>query len=135
MIDSFRGRYAFLSNFYSFNGEPSVEHIFQSMKCQSMGEQIWVLSSPSPGTAKRRGRKVSLRPDWEEIKLEIMEMCLREKFSDPVLKKMLLETEEEELIEGNNWGDTYWGVCQGKGENHLGRLLMKIRKEFSEEIS
>lgn len=134
-IDSFTGNHEFLSNFFEFGSKPTVEHIFQSMKTTDMAEQIWVLSAPTPGTAKRRGRKVTMRPDWNDIRLDVMEMCLRQKFADPFLANALLSTGTAELIEGNHWNDTFWGVCNGKGENHLGKLLMKIRKELQDDPS
>lgn len=129
-IDSFSGDYRFLSNFYELGSKPTVEHIFQAMKTQDLDEQVWVLSSPSPGSAKRRGRKVTLRNDWEDIKINVMEQCLRHKFAEPILQKMLLSTGNQDLIEGNGWGDTFWGVCNGEGRNELGKLLMKLREEY-----
>src|SRR5574343_879512 len=77
--------------------------------------------------AKKLGRQVKLRSDWYEIKLSIMEEILREKFQGELLQKLL--TIKGEIVERNNWGDTYWGVCNGKGQNQLGKLLMKIRDE------
>lgn len=71
-----------------------------------------------------------MRSDWEEVKLGVMEGLLREKFSDPELRRKLLATGERELVEGNDWGDSFWGVCAGRGKNHLGRLLMKLREEL-----
>ena len=66
------------------------------------------------------------------MKLQLMERLLLKKFDDnhPQLQQMLLATGEEELVEGNYWGDVYWGVCNGVGENHLGKLLMKIRDQL-----
>ena len=85
----------------------------------------------SPGQAKKYGKTVELRKDWEDVKLSIMEEIIREKFIyDPDLVKMLLDTGDKELIEGNNWNDTFWGMCRGKGENHLGKILMKLREEL-----
>lgn len=89
----------------------------------------------SPGEAKRLGRKATLRLDWEKVKLTIMEDLLRQKFAWKELKEKLLSTGDEELVEGNTWSDTFWGVCNGKGENHLGKLLMKIREELKEKQS
>jgi predicted NAD-dependent protein-ADP-ribosyltransferase YbiA (DUF1768 family) len=63
-----------------------------------------------------------------------MEELLRQKFSNPVMARKLLDTDENVLVEGNDWNDTFWGVCNGKGENHLGILLMKTRKALSEVI-
>ena len=74
------------------------------------------------------GRKVTLRPDWEEIKLEAMREVVHVKFLAPDLRRYLLNTGDATLIEGNYWNDTFWGMCRGIGENHLGRILMAERE-------
>lgn len=137
MIGIFDGKYAFLSNFYpsSVTDEddityPTVEHYFQAMKTLDKTQRFNMAIQSTPGKAKRLGRKCNLRPDWESIKDSIMEDALRKKFSDPILKKALLDTGDEYLEEGNTWGDQYWGVCNGTGKNKLGKLLMKLREEF-----
>jgi ribA/ribD-fused uncharacterized protein len=72
-----------------------------------------------------------MRPDWEQVKILIMTSLVRDKFTrHQDLKEQLLATGDAELIEGNWWGDTFWGVCKGKGENHLGKVLMKVREEL-----
>ena len=86
-----------------------------------------------PAEARRAGQKLPMRTDWESVKIDVMFRCLKEKFKDPELREKLIDTGDEELIEGNWWGDTFWGVCQGKGENHLGKLLMTIREEIKYE--
>lgn len=130
MIDSFRDQHSFLSNFYRHGGQITAEHIFQAMKTKNPVEQIEILSTSTPGQAKRLGRQVKLREDWEDIKLLVMEAILRYKFKPGTMEHdLLLATGDEELVEGNTWGDTFWGVCRGKGENHLGKLLMQIRDE------
>ena len=88
-----------------------------------------MLFRSTPGEAKRMGRQVTLRKDWEDVKISVMEKGLRMKFAIPELRDKLLATGEEELVEGNWWGDTCWGVCKGVGANNLGKLLMKIREE------
>lgn len=141
MIDRFDGDYAFLSNFYPsliFDSNdgfiyPTVEHFFQAKKSLILREREMISKAETPGRAKRMGRKVQLRSDWEDIKLFVMEDALRRKFSKPRFKEALLDTGDEELIEGNWWHDTFWGVCDGIGENNLGKLLMKIREEFKNE--
>ena len=148
-ITKFRGQYAFLSNFYTIkkttvrgrNGieyeglwYPSVEHAYQAAKTLNKSVRRIVASANTPVVAKRMGKCLVLRPDWEEAKLGIMELLLRQKFSKPNLSEALLSTGDAELIEGNWWHDEYWGVCNGKGENHLGRLLMKLRKELQDGI-
>lgn len=88
----------------------------------------------TPTEAKRLGRNIEVRPDWNGVKLTVMEWGLRQKFSyGTPLADMLTDTGEEELVEGNNWGDFFWGRVDGKGENHLGRILMRIREELKEK--
>lgn len=143
MIDKFDGEYAFLSNFYPssiFDSNdgftyPTVEHFFQAKKSLILKEREMISKADTPGKAKRMGRKVQLRSDWEDIKLLVMEDALRRKFSKARFREALLATGDEELIEGNWWGDTFWGVCKGVGENNLGKLLMKIREDFKNERS
>lgn len=134
-IDSFNGEHFFLSNFYrceihSFPSTyPSVEHAYQAHKTLDQGKRVEIRDADTPSKAKRLGRRVIIRPCWDDMKLEVMEKLLRVKFNDPHLRVKLLATGDAELVEGNCWGDTYWGVCNGRGENHLGRLLMKIRAD------
>jgi ribA/ribD-fused uncharacterized protein len=132
MIDSFKGEYEFLSNFYpatvSYEGEvyPPVEHAFQAAKTLNPQMRLKIRLSNASG-AKKLGRQLDLRADWETIKVDVMRELLKAKFSDPELREKLKATGEEPLVEGNWWGDTFWGVCRGQGDNHLGVLLMEIR--------
>ena len=143
MIDKFDEQYAFLSNFYNspirpFDDDilyPTVEHAFQAAKTTDIAIRKTIASQPTPGKAKYIGRHVNLRANWNTHKIAVMECCLRKKFEIPQLQEKLLATENEELIEGNWWHDTFWGVCNGEGENNLGKLLMKIRKELKENVS
>jgi N-glycosidase YbiA len=134
-INNFQGKYRFLSNFYPalvlLDGieYPTVEHAYQAAKTLDNTQRFLVCIAPSPGRAKAAGRHLSLRSDWEEVKLKVMEDLLRQKFKKSLFKTMLLETGNAELIEGNTWGDRFWGVCNGVGQNNLGKLLMKIRDE------
>jgi ribA/ribD-fused uncharacterized protein len=81
-------------------------------------------------------RNVEIRRDWDEVKLRIMEGLVRQKFSkDPVLRQRLLDTGDQDLVEGNTWGDTFWGVCRGQGSNWLGRILMDVRAELNGLVS
>ena len=137
-IDKFDGEYAFLSNFYDspikpFNDwilYPTVEHAFQAAKTNDIGMRKKIASQPTPGKAKSLGRHVDLIPNWREDRIYVMYQCLRAKFEIPDLRAQLLSTGDAHLIEGNWWGDTYWGVCNGVGSNNLGKLLMKIREEL-----
>ena len=136
VIDQFRGEFHWLSNFYScpvhFEGLTfsNTEAAFQAAKCLDMKERERFLGL-SGGQAKRLGKRVELRPDWEDVKIDIMRQVLKSKFSqNPELKTKLIATGDAELVEGNNWRDFYWGVCNGKGQNHLGKLLMEVRAEL-----
>lgn len=136
MIDRFEGKYAFLSNFFpsEFKYEgifyPTNEHFFQAMKTLDIKERRAIANAANPGLAKHLGRTVTLRSDWEQIKEDVMLQGLRLKFTDVNLGNMLLDTGDEELVEGNWWGDQTWGVCRGVGENKLGKLLMQVRDEL-----
>lgn len=136
MITEFKNEYRFLSNFYKsplvYKGKeyPTVEHAFQCAKTFDEAEQEKLRSYASPVIVKRAGKKVKLRPDWEDVKIDIMYEILKIKFSDPELKSLLLSTGNEILVEGNTWGDTFWGKCKGEGKNILGKLLMKVRSEL-----
>ena len=93
---------------------------------------LWrhVASMSLPGEAKRWGRNITLRADWEHVKLPIMLNLVRQKFANDPLRAKLLGTGEHELIEGNHWNDTFWGVCRGVGSNRLGKILMQVRAEL-----
>lgn len=134
VIDSFRGEYRFLSNFYAcpivYEGDlyPSLEHAFQAAKTTDPDERRVVRTATTAGNAKRAGRKVTKRDDWDDVRVSVMRELLLQKFSDPQLRQRLQSTGNAELIEGNDWGDVFWGVCRGRGENWLGRLLMEVRE-------
>jgi ribA/ribD-fused uncharacterized protein len=138
-IKWFRDTYAFLSNFYespfTIKGVEfkTVEHFFQAMKCTDKKEFMSIVNCETPGQARSLGRRVNLREDWQDIKVSVMYKGLKKKFEDPLLEKLLLNTFDRKLVEGNTWNDTYWGVCNGRGENVLGRLLMKVREELSNQ--
>lgn len=133
----FRNQYWFCSNFYPsvVYGYPTVEHAYQAAKTTDPVERAKIKAAKTPGEAKRLGRRVQIRPDWSGIKDLVMETLLRRKFENyPALREFLLATGDVELVETNRWHDIYWGACtcgccQG-GENHLGKLLMKIRGEL-----
>jgi len=108
----------------------TVEGAYQAAKTLDFEVRAQIAALPKPGQAKRYGRKLRVREDWEEVKLAVMENLLRQKFVHPDLRQKLRDTGDVYLEEGNTWRDFFWGVCDGKGENHLGRLLMKIRNEL-----
>jgi len=140
---AFRGERAFLSNFYpawvQVDGDeyPTVEHAFVACKSNDPEFRVKVQLAATPAQAKRLGRDVEIRPDWDDVKLECMLDLLRQKFVRKQFRGLLLATGDEELVEENTWHDQYWGKCvcprhaSQPGQNHLGKLLMQIRKELS----
>lgn len=139
VIDSFRGDFGFLSNFYGASvwvgGEryPSVEHAYQAAKTSNPETKKMIREAKSPGIAKKLGYACRLRDDWESCKVNIMLDLVREKFRNPLLRELLLATGDATLVEGNTWNDRFWGVCRGEGKNHLGIILMQIRQECRDE--
>ena len=135
-ITSFRDEFNWLSNFsradVMLDGEVyrTVEHAYQAAKTTNPAERATVRSLANPRFAKWAGRKVSIRADWEAVKLDVMLGFLRQKFTPgTALAEKLLATGDAHIEEGNHWGDVYWGTVDGKGANHLGRLLMQVRDE------
>lgn len=136
-IVRFRGKYRFLSNFWPAEVEyegvkyPTVEHAYQAAKSENPEYRKWVLEAEDPSAAKKLGSCVELREGWNKMRMEVMAGLVMQKFSrHPSLKALLLETEDAPLIEGNNWGDRFWGVCNGTGENNLGKILMNTRSHL-----
>lgn len=133
LISEFKDDFSFLSNFhpsvvtYRDRSYLTVEHAYQALKSLDPREQQWVAEAKHPAEAKRRGRSVKVRHDWENVKVTVMHDLLVSKFADVHLREMLLATDDATLVEGNTWNDTFWGVCKGRGTNHLGKLLMKVR--------
>ena len=111
----------------------SVESAYQASKCADPADRVQ-FQNLNPYAAKKLGRHVRMRSDFDTVKLQFMEELLRRKFSNvnPELKQKLIATGDLELVEVNTWGDTFYGECNGKGENHLGKLLMKVRKDLIE---
>jgi ribA/ribD-fused uncharacterized protein len=136
-IDQFTGEYRFLSNFWpasvGLDGVeyPSVENAYQAAKTLDAKARR-PFAKFTAHEAKKAGRALAMRKDWEEVKLAVMESLLIVKFDIDDLRAKLLATGDAELVEGNWWGDRFWGVCNGVGENHLGRLLMKVRAQLAE---
>ena len=133
-ITEFRGEYRWLSNFWFAPVKigklvfATNEHAFQAAK--SLNPKDWNKFAflTDPGEAKRLGKTLTLRPDWTDIRLDVMREITAAKYDQhPDLKAKLLATRGKELIEGNHWRDTFWGVCRGSGQNHLGKILMEYR--------
>jgi N-glycosidase YbiA len=140
VINDFRGPYRWLSNFglspmrvfdQILQEEflvPCVEHGYLADKTLVLAQRRAILEAPKPRIARDLGQKATMRPDWD--KLESMKYWLELKFAIPSLRELLLATGDAELIEGNTWGDRYWGICGNVGQNNLGKLLMEIRKNI-----
>ncbi len=136
-IGEFQGAFRFLSNFWpaavTLDGVeyPSVEHAYQAAKFAKTSQvRVAILGAPTPSAAKRIGRRYPARGGWEDDKLAVMLDLVRQKFRDADLRGRLLGTGDAELIEGNWWGDRFWGVSRGAGENNLGKILMRVRGEI-----
>lgn len=134
VIGPFQGELRWLSNFWPalvmLDGHlyPTVEHAYVAAKTTDPVIRKVIQTTDKPGEVKRLGRQFDLREDWNDIKLQVMEDLLWQKFQDPELKAKLLATGDIPIVEINTWNDTFWGQCKGKGQNHLGKLLMKIRE-------
>lgn len=138
VIDSFEGKYRFLSNFWPITGGlhydgilyPTTEHAYQALKTMDDEKRMDIALLGTAGQAKRAGKTIKpLRWNWETIKLDIMFDLNFLKFArNRTLREKLLATGDAELIEGNTWGDTFWGQCNGKGQNELGNIIMQVRE-------
>jgi len=140
VIDSFNGNYRFLSNFYSAEIEldgliyPTLEHAYQAAKTENLTDRRKIRQAATPGKAKALGKQVTCISDWEHKKIEVMEKLVRQKFTKhQALKEKLLATGDATLQEGNTWKDAFWGTYRGHGQNHLGKILMKVRSELQKK--
>ena len=141
MIKEFQGKYRWLSNFAPINirlgnlNYASVEHAYMSMKSADIEWKKKCASTSSPGQIKRLSKTITLCEDWDSIRLSVMESLVRIKFNDPDYKAKLLATGNQNIQEGNYWNDKFFGISlkTGDGENHLGRIIMKIRDELNSE--
>lgn len=144
-ILGFFGEHRWLSNFWlasvTFEGAeyPSTEAAYQAAK--SLDPEIRAQFQDLRGTsmqvgkaARKLGRKLTVRPDWDHVKFDVMLKVTREKYKHPDLKALLLATGDAYLEETNDWGDQFWGVCRGVGTNHLGVILMRVRQELKDEV-
>ncbi len=137
-ITSFHGAHRFLSNFWDapvlMDGYlyPTVEHAYQAAKTLDQNERQQVRECAKPGQTKRMGKTLTIREDWEQVKYFVMKMLVFQKFMmHTQLAQKLLETGDALLIEGNTWGDSFWGVDAKKGgQNHLGQILMDVRAQI-----
>lgn len=149
IIDRFIGDYAFLSNFYMDVLSPNItnlaviidkkvrfpaksaEHVYQACKASNYKDVEAILNAPTPGEARRLGNKVKVNPEFDKNRISIMEKIIANKFSIKDLEDKLVDTYPNALVEGNVWGDTFWGIDltgNGAGQNNLGKILMAHRK-------
>ena len=149
-LNGFNDKFSFLSNFYShkniniklpyntqngkFYSSNNVETLFQAAKCLKINDIEKILKAATPGQAKRLGKKIELRPDWEIIKTKVMKELIENKFKlNPVLKKQLINIPNNKyIVEMNVWNDKEWGVCYKTlvGNNKLGKILMEVKAEL-----
>ena len=137
----FRGAYAFMSNMYAceipcvIRGQHytfhNAEALYQAMECPERASEFEPLDGPA---AKRLGKRVPIRPDWEKIKLQVMARVVHAKFGkNPALAEKLMATGDIDIVETNSWRDTYWGTYKGAGSNHLGKILMAERAALASQ--
>lgn len=143
-ITAFKDEFRFLSNFWPCTvyldnvHYPTVEHAYQAAKTLDMIVRDECLMLPKAGQVKKWGRALEarglVRPDWKTVNIALMRNLNQQKYNNTFLGSRLLATGERYIIEGNNWGDRYWGAeyVNGDwvGENHMGLILMDIRKEL-----
>lgn len=137
-ILGFFGPFRYLSNFevvtVEFDGElyRSTEHAYMAAKSLDLEVRKLIQDAPTPRDAKKLGMKIQLREDWGEIKFDVMRDVLIQKFTQEPYRTKLLETGDAYLEETNTWGDVIWGVCNGVGQNNLGKTIMEIRSWLKE---
>lgn len=137
-IEGFHNEFEFLSNFVPARvildgvAYSTVEHAYQAAKSLDLNERIIIQKARGPGQAKKLGQLLTCREDWETVKEHVMFELLIQKFSKSPFLEQLLATGDAYLEETNWWKDTFWGVCNGKGKNRLGHLLMEIRSHIQE---
>ncbi len=146
MINSFKGNYRFLSNFYMLEypiywrgiNYPSSEHFYQAMKTIDPNIRLQISQLKTPGETKKYGRIIHLREDWDMVKDIVMEIGVMLKFTMNLdLSNHLISTGDMILVEGNTWHDNYWGDCHcakcvgSPGLNKLGHTLMNTRQKIT----
>jgi len=140
-IKGFFGEYRFLSNFHQcpvyFEGSmyPSTENAFMAAKTLDLDERLQ-FRKIEPKEAKAIGRQIKLRADWEEVKYDVMASVIFDKFyRNKGIRQKLIDTGSAYLEETNHWNDRIWGVCEGEGQNHLGKILMRIRSFWQNQAN
>jgi len=109
----------------------STEVYYQSKKMKYEKDEIYI-SSLEPHKAKTEASKLEKKDNWDDVKIAVMMVALKEKYKQPYWKEQLLNTKNNKIVEWNNWGDKYWGVSvkDNLGLNILGKILMDIREEY-----
>lgn len=131
-ITFFSEEYRWLSNFwpapvyYDNVKYPSIENAYQAAKFPPDARHQFTTITPQK--AKKLGKKANLDLRWHKEKVTVMRHLISQKFAKSTdLARKLIETYPKKIIEGNTWGDTFWGICNGKGDNNLGILLEQQR--------
>lgn len=137
-ILEFRGEHRFLSNFWE---EPvtvggwtfrTAEHAYQAAKSNDPADWRKIINCRTSGQAKRAGQSITLRSDWDDVRIKAMEQITSSKFETAYLRDLLIKTGDVDIYEGNNWNDIFWGISlkTGIGQNHLGKILMNERSKW-----
>ena len=144
MINQFKDEYRFLSNFFmtdvAYGGliYPSSEHAYMAAKTTDPDLRWMIKNCATAADAKKAGRELPLRAGWDSMKYEVMHEILWDKFNrNPIIRQKLIDTGDQQLVEGNWWGDKIWGVClkTNQGQNHLGKTLMAVRTRMQQQYA
>lgn len=136
---AFTGKLEFLSNFYPARivmGDlvfPTSEHLYNFMKMDTEEGRAAILSADTPLKAKRLSKKFHVREDWDAVKVNVMREVVGMKFNQHPELMAKLKKVKGQITEVNYWNDTFWGVCNGEGLNHLGKILMALRDGRTED--
>jgi len=141
MINEFKGDYRWLSNFEAVTitidgvSYPSVEHAYMSYKSNDPEWKKFCMdANNTAGDVKKKSREVKLVDNWDNLKFTVMSLCLTKKYEQEPFRSRLIKTGTQNIVEGNYFGDTIWGVdlkyTPNIGENHLGRMIMKVREDL-----
>ena len=144
-IGSFSGDLEFLSNMYKipiyfneskydnfqpdFKIYPSSENLYQALKCKYIKDRE-LFQNVDPYKSKRIGRSIEIRSDWDNVRLEAMQVAIDLKFKNIELAEKLIDLPDDKIIEFNNWGDRFFGICNGEGLDHLGKILRAKKQQI-----
>ena len=141
MINGFCGPNSFLSNFYEYpmtfkgNTFKSSEAAYQAQKFINKPEIYKLFFEASADASKKLATTYYYdKADFAKIRIPVMKEIVSAKFSDPTLRRLLLDTGDKYLIEFNWWGDTFWGAMTTGGENNLGKILIEERKRLRNSV-